>query len=379
MAAPFPTREDFFQVGARELLARAATRPAGKRVTATAVYTVGTNVNSALAGAAAMADEVMRHAAIRYGELFLDSAEGDALERVITDHVSTDIVRRQPSPSVVPVTISRSSSPESANAYTASAGTIVRTDGGIEFRTLSDVTFAANTLGSTTVDAQCQLAGTAGNVDSGTILQFAQQPIDTGVTVANYEPATGGMDLESDRDYLARAKLERTARRMGLADTLRLTALSQPGVKSVSVTELTDSSGDPSGPVEIYISDVNGRANSTMVRMVRDALYAVRVCGIPVYVFGSTPLNATISYSVGYAPNTDTAVAASRLRSLTASMVNELAAGETLQRSMLFAIARTIPGLIVTDSSVLLPTTDLTPSASQSVKTQVALILVNGA
>jgi len=354
------------------------TRPAGKRVTAAAVYTTGTNVNSALAGAAAMADEVMRHAAIRYGELFLDSAEGDALERVVTDHVEANLTRRQPSPAVVPLNIARAYSPQFASPFTLAAGTVVRTEGGIEFKTLSDVNFPASTFGNRAVDAQALLAGTAGNVDYGTIRQFAQAPTDTGITVNNLDYAAGGSDIESDRDYLARAKLERGARKMGVETSLLAAALAQPGVKSAVVVESLNDEGDPDGLISIYVADINGRSNSTMVGMVQSALRSVRVCGIIPYVVGSTPTTQSVMYAVSYAPNTDATVAASRLRALTASMINELATGETLQRSMLFAIARTIPGIIVDDNSVYYPSEDVTPTPGSSIKTRSDLILVNG-
>lgn len=379
MAAPYPTREDFFQLGARELLVRSSLRPPGKRVTAAAVYTVGTNVNSALAGCAAMADEVMRHAAIRLGELYLDSAEGDALERVIVDRIAPDLTRKQPGLASVELTISRVASPQSSAALVFGSGAIVRASSGAEFQLLTDVTFASNVLGNVTVTAEALVVGTGGNVPASTITQFAETPSDTGISVTNLADAAGGSDVESDRDYVTRAKLELASRARGTAGSIESAILRVSGIKWAIVDEMLDSGGDPNGVLKIFVADVNGHSNSAMIEKARIAANSVRTAGmIPDYV-GVSPIVQTISYALSFDVGTNVVVARQQLKSLTVSLVNELAPNETLTRSMLFSVARAIPGAIVTDAAVVLPSADYTPDIGKKVTTNLSSVLVNGA
>lgn len=377
MAAPFPTREDFFQVGAREILARASLRPAGKRVTAAAVYTVGTNVNSALAGCAAMADEVMRHTAIRFGELYLDSSEGDALERVVTDRVAPDLTRKKPSPSLVELTIARVVSPESGSPTTLESGRIVRTQTGIEFELLSDVSFGANVLGAAKVDAQALSAGSDGNVAAGTVVSFAEVPQDSGISVTNLEAAVGGSDIESDRDYLIRAKMELASRARGVTGAIEAAILRVPGVKWAIVEEVLEQ-GDPSGVLRIYVSDANGRSNAALLEQARVAALPVRIAGMVPSFVSVSPQLQSVWYQLDFDVGTNLAAARSQLKSLTVAMVNELSPGESLTRSMLFAIARSVPGAIVMGNSIVSPGGDVSPGVGKKLTTNASLVLVNG-
>lgn len=358
------------------MLLRASLRPAGRRVTAAAVYTVGTNVNSALAGCAAMADEVMRHTAIRFGELYADSSEGDALERIILDHVDPEVTRKKPSPAVVTLSVSRASSPESSLPFTALAGTMVRTPGGVEFVYQEDVSFGAGVLGSVEIEARANLAGISGNVDAGTITEFVQTPSDTGISVTNPSNAAGGSDIETDQDYLARARLEKKARVRGVASALETAALRVDGVKFAVVEELLDSNGDPNGHVRVIVADASGRANSILCDRVRTALLDARAAGVPPVVVSAELWVVMVTYSLSFTPGTNTVAAVEQLRSLTVSMVANLAPQEPLRRSMLYAIARTIPGAIVMDNILPVPASDLVPSVGQKIVTRSDLVNV---
>jgi hypothetical protein len=72
--ADLPTRTDFFDAAAREVVARSEARAPGKRVSPQAIYTPGTDVNLLLAGGSAMAEEVMRQHTLDVKDLYLDSA-----------------------------------------------------------------------------------------------------------------------------------------------------------------------------------------------------------------------------------------------------------------------------------------------------------------
>jgi hypothetical protein len=67
-----------------------------------------------------------------------------------------------------------------------------------------------------------------------------------------------------------------------------------------------------------------------------------------------------------------------QLKALTVAAVNLLAPQETLQRSLLFALARSIPGAIVPDTAILLPAGDVVPDAGEVIKTRLDLVVANG-
>lgn len=378
MAAPFPTKEDLFDIGAREILARASLRPPGKRITAKAVYETGTNINSALAAAAAMGDEAIRNFAIRYGELFLDSAEDSAADRLISDHIDASLRRKEPSRAVVPLRFSRAIPPSDGAPYTIAYDRIFRTESGIEFRLLGDVYFPTNAAGPVFGEAEAKLAGSIGNVDARTITLAAQSLAGTGISLTNEEDAAGGGDKETTRDFVARAKLSRKAARGGTLEAIRLGALSVNGVKSAQVVEGTDSTGQPNGLIYLYIADVSGRANSLLVARVRTALLDYRGAGSAVVIMAGTPAYVSISYVVGFAADADQTACREQLRALTVSAVNQLEPGATLERSMFFAIARKVSGVIVPSSAVSVPSTDVAPGVAETIKTRADLVLVNG-
>jgi hypothetical protein len=377
MSAPFPSRNDLFDIGARELLARSSLRPPGQRVTAKAVYTTGTNVNSALAAIAAMGDECVRHIAIRQGEGFLDSAEDSAADRLVADHIDNTMRRKQPSRAIVTLALARTLAGGGA-AYTQAAGSIIRTETGVEVKTKTDVYFAVNAVGPLSVEAEAVLAGTIGNVDERTLTQFAQQPTDGSLTVTNLEPAVGGDDVETTRDFVARARLSRKAARGGTVEAVRLGALSVDGVRSVQVLEELDGNGNQTGALNVYLADVNGRSNSALIARVRAALLNYRCAGSVPRILSSSPLYSPIAYAVVFGANTDQAAATSQLVALTVAAVNLLQPGATLERSMLYAIARKVSGIAVPASAVTTPAADLVPLPTQTIKTRSDLVTATG-
>ena len=102
-----PTRADYFNLGAEEVVARSLARPPSQRIARDAIFTEGTDINVILASAAGMADEVTRHLALRCGALYLDSAEKNDLDRLVEDRFGPTVQRKQPAPALVPLQFSR--------------------------------------------------------------------------------------------------------------------------------------------------------------------------------------------------------------------------------------------------------------------------------
>jgi hypothetical protein len=345
------------------------------------VFTEGTDINIILAAASAMADEGIRHLAMRIAALYLDSAEGEDLDRLVADRFSPELFRKPASPAVVLLFFTRAP-PSTLASIAFAVGTKFRTETGIEFQLLEPVGLAPGATGPVTARAEAVLAGVGGNVDRGQIRAFVQTPTDPYVQVVNAGVAAGGANRESDSQLRQRARAYYQTVRRGTLPAIELGALSVPGVASASAEEVIDPVSElPAGPIRLSIADANGQANALLVAAVRQGLREYRAAGVPVDILASKPQYVSISYEgLAFRANVDTTAAAAQLRRLTVSAVNLLGPREPLLRSLLFSIARSIPGAIVTASVVRVPAGDLFPTSGESVsfRTTIDRVKVNG-
>lgn len=378
MPTDLPTRDDYFDIGSEEVFSRSSVRPRSTRVSPDAVFTEGTDINIIIAACSAMADEATRHLSLRMAALFLDSAEGDDLDRLVADRFSPTIVRKQAAPAVVTVDLFRSIPPSGGAAVIFPIGTKLRTEQGTEFETTTVASLGLNSTGPVPAVAQAVQAGTVGNVDDEQINAFVQTPSDPEAQVINNEPASGGTDVETDAQLRERARdFFRTARRGTLA-AIEFGALTVNGVESATAVEVLDALGKPNGVVLLQIADVNGNSNAVLADAVRNALLEFRAAGVVVDILLSAPQLEDIEYVLAFRPGTDTIAATQQLKTITNTSINLLAPGEQLLRSLLFALARSIPGAIVTEDSVVTPATDVQAAIAKTIKTTFDRVTVNG-
>jgi hypothetical protein len=379
MPVALPTREDLFQIGAQEILARSASRPERSRISPAAIFTEGTNVNVLLASMSAMGDECLRHLAIREAARVLDTAEDEDLDRAVQNFVSRDIPRLQARPSLVPLRISRSIPPSAGAAINIARGTKVRTPAGIEFETLEICSLSASSTGPVSVEAQAVKVGPEGNVEAGTISQWVTTPSDPYLVVTNSELASGGDYVETNAAYRARAKDFFRAARRGVIGAIEYGAGLVSGVRSATAEELVDENGLPTGVVRMYIADALGRANSSLIESVSRVLSEYRCCGIWVTLVGAIPSYQQIQYALSFKDGTNIANAREQLKLLTVAVVNMLAPSEPLRLSLLGSLARQISGAVVPSYGVEIPAADVTPIRGRVIKTSYDRVLVNGA
>lgn len=380
MADSFPTRDDYFQIGASEVLERSEARPQRERLSREAVFTEGTDINIIIAACSAMADEATRQLATRMAALFLDSAEGEDLDRLVNDRFSPEIVRKQAAPALVPVTFSRAIPPSAGVAVTYDVGTKVRTDQGTEFTLQEAASLGAGSTGPVTVQAQATLAGTAGNVALNTVTQIVEANPDPQVTITNEQVGSGGRNVETDQSLRDRARSFFTQVRRGTLEAIEFGALTVDGVESATAIEELDSgTGLPTGRVSVSIADSNGQANTLLAEAVEEALLEYRAAGITVRVLVTVPLFQTISYqNISFQTGIDTRAAISQLKSLTVAAVNILQPGEPLTLALLYSLAKSIPGAIVPETAVGVPGGDVIPTTEEVIKTRLDLVTVNG-
>lgn len=367
-----PSRADYFNIGAEEVVSRSLARPPEQRISRDAIFTEGTDINLILASSSAMADEVTRNLALRCGALYLDSAEGAELDRLVNDRFGDQVERKQPAPALVPLTFTR---PNPAGAQvTLSIGAKMRTIRGTEFALTQVLTIPAGSTAPVTVQAQAVVVGTGGNVQAETITGFVQQPSDPDLTVTNLVPATGGADVESDASLRERARdFYRTARRGTLA-AVEFGARTVAGVRSATALESVDINGNPTGIVQLFVADANGQANQLLTDAVSLALVEFRCAGVFVSVVGATPRFEDIRFRLRFAAGVDTAAAFEEVRFLTVVAVNGLPPNTILPTSLLLEQARRVPGVIVLEDTMVEPVGDVVPNLGEILKTRADLI-----
>ncbi len=354
------------------MLARSATRPPEQRITREAIYTEGTDANILLAGASAMADEIMRQLGAECAAHFLDSADGDALDRRVFDQFGDEVARKPPARAVVPLVFSRSN--PAGPQLTLPIGYRVRTTRGTEFELAQVLAIAAGSVVPVAVAARAVQAGTAGNVAPRTLTQFVAQPPDTSLTVTNEEPAAGGADKESDSSLRRRARLFYRSARRGTLSAIAFGAETTPGIARANVIEELNALGEPTGIVYVYVADALGQGNSLLVQAVRDVLVEWRAAGVVCDVLGAVPRYEDVTYRLRFKPGTNTAAAFDEVRFLVVGEVNALAPGETLPKSLLMAVPRRVPGVIVLDDALVEPVGDVVPTGAEIIKTTPDLV-----
>jgi len=368
-----PTRVELLNVGADEVRNRTIGQPANNRISYSEVFRPGSDLNLLFAGVSAMADEVQFQAAARLQALLLDGAEGEDLDRLVADRWSPTLFRKQATPALAVLTFTRVTGPLLGLALPF--GTQIRTPSGIVFALTSAVAIPPGSTGPITGYAQATTSGQATNVVIGTITEFVDQPSDPALQVTNLEPATGGDETETDASLRARARAFYDAVRRGTKAAIVFGALTVAGVRGATVVEQVDGFGDPTGIVDLYVADVQGNANAALTAAVILALVEYRAAGVQVNVIGASPVYQPIVLRLRYEAGVDSTIAFDRVRLLVVSAVNALQPQTTLERSLISAQARRVPGVIVLNDAVVTPAGDIVPATGQVIRTTTDLVV----
>lgn len=354
-----PSRTDYFTVFADEVLTRARSRSTGQQVSASEIFTPGSDVNLIGAAGSAMAEEVTRQLGRSTRALTLAGSQGDEVDRWVFDRYGEKVPRKSAAAARVTVTLAR---PTGAfGGFTYGALSRVTTPGGIQFETQSDAVFTGSSVAPVSVVAKAVNAGTAGNVAANQVTRFVTTPADPTTTITNVEPAAGGDATETDALYKARAQAYLLSLAKGTLPALEFGAKTVPGIRQAAAIEELDNLGVLTGRTYLYIADANGQANTALIAEVVAALRTYRTAGLPVIVVGGTPVYQTVTYHLSFDTGVDTVLAFDQVRLTTVARMSQLVPQEPLRRSMLFEIARSVPGVIVPDNGVTVPAGDIVP------------------
>lgn len=209
MSADFPNFQDLFRVARDEILVRNAA------ISRDVVEREGTDANILVASGVAAADEVVGQLTDVAAGLFLDSARGDDLDRLVFDRYGLLRKPAAPSDGIVTFSLTPAGTANPA-AFTIPSGTILQTPDGIQFITTVTTTFPALSL-TLQVPVRSTLAGLSQQAKAGTITSIvsAITGSPSNLVVTNALATAGADDAELDDSLRDRARAFFTTARRG--------------------------------------------------------------------------------------------------------------------------------------------------------------------
>lgn len=380
--ADFPNFIDFFRAARDEALIRQAA------LTREAIERDGSDANVLTAGGAAGADEVMGQLIIAQAGLFLDSAKGDALRRLVFDRFG--LLAKAAAPAFGEVQFSLPT-PNLA-PFVIPASTQLETSNGTQFITTTAVGFPAGTRGPVTITVRSVLAGSDQQAGPNTITNITSQipGAADGLTVANAQATAGADDEEGDDSLRARARAFFTTAQKATLSAIVQGALAVPGVRTAQAFEVLESNGTPGRAVQLVIADAYtdnlaqldtvppayAAQSQAFAVTVFGALDNVRAAGINVLVIvGSVvmlPIVLHLTFKAGAANDPATITAAAK--AIAVEYTNNLPPGTVWDPVALLALLRNVPGLQITGNEVASPNGQVVPTPLQVIRTTLAIV-----
>lgn len=194
------------------------------------------------------------------------------------------------------------------------------------------------------------------------------------MAVTNPDVAAGGDASETDSLLRERARTFLRNARRGTVGAIESGGLAVEGVRLATAVEELDANGDPTGRVQLFISDAQGQGNSALAAAVAAELLEYRAAGVIVDVVASQPRFEAIVFALLFQSGTDSTLAFDEVKQLVVSTVNRLAPNTTLERSLLFSIARSVTGVIVPDTAIQVPVGDIVPADGEVIRTRLDLV-----
>lgn len=356
-----PSRLDFFRLGRDYVTSR------NTKLDPAQADIEGSDLNIFLGVTSVIADKVTRQLAYRTAALLLDGATEEDLDRLVFDRFQ--IFRKGASGAVGSIKIFRTSF--AAGAGSVPTGTVVTSNTGIEYVTLTTATFGATDVVSR-ADVRASQAGKDTQVGAGAITNFASAGdlFDPTLQVVNELPTAGGEDVETDQFLRDRARTFWTSAQRGTLSAIEFGAKTVSGVVSAQAIEAVDDGPTPARIVNLYISDSSGVASEVLAQQVRVALQDYRAAGIQVIVFTSLPELVDIQLRLRFRANVDTVTLTEIVRNGVVAFVNSLPVNGTLYVSQLYATLQRYvdDGLIVDKDTLVAPVGDLVPTIGQTIR-----------
>ncbi len=376
----FPTQPDLVLIWKSELLAK------NGKLTLDIAERDGTDVNILANATGAMADEVVGKLVDVESGLYLDSAVGQKLDRLVFDRFGLSRKQAAPALGTVAFTATRKTL---QTAFSIPDGTLLSTSDGIQFITVGIALFPASSTGPVYVVVRSVLAGLDQTADENTITSIvspiAGAPSD--LVVTNPLATSGASDAESDPDLRNRARSFWVNARRGTLGAVEQGALAVQGVQRASAIEVYDTSGRPARLVQLVVASqftdvlvklgVDPPAYATQSQQLAAQVFAGldewRPAGTFVQVIVAQVVLLPVTLNLKFAATANPDLAASIARALVAAYSNTLSPGQIWSVREILALLRNVPGLYYTGQEILSPEGDVIPKPLQVIRTPMRL------
>lgn len=374
-----PTFDDLLATAQAEALVR---QPS---LSVDAVTRPGADANAILAAGAAAADQVVGAQLVPLSaSLFLDSALGPQLDRLVFDRYG--LIRKPAAPALASVQFTTPTN--TSVAFTIPVNTLLQTADGTQFVTTEAVTFPAASSGPVLVGVRSVLAGAKQQAAIGTITSIVA-PISgapSGLAVSNPLATAGAADAESDDSLRSRAQQFFTTARRGTLKAIEQGALAVAGVQTAKAIEVTDASGRPNKVVLLAITDQftnallgsNPATYQTQSQQLAQAVYNglsdVRGAGIYVQVQVAVVIMQSVLLNLRFYAGVDQGAVAIAARMAVVNYINNLAPGATFSYAAAEQLLAAVWGLDYQGDEIVTPAGDVVPLPLQVLRTTVDLV-----
>lgn len=380
-----PSALDLFRIGRSEMLVR------NGRLSPEEIDRQGSDLNNLVAAAAAMGDECMGQLASVRADLYVGTARGDALDRLITDRYP-DLTRKQAAPSFGYVTFSFATAV--ATAFSIPDATALSTADGIQFITVGSYSIPVGTT-SKQVPIRSLLAGVNQKASINKIRNIMGAipgaPV-SGMTVTNLAATFGGEDREKDADYAVRYTLHYLAARRATIGAIQQAVLSIPGIVKATVFENLDVLGRPIGYVQVDVADsytdqfvasgsfpaAYAAQLANLTAQIDALLMEWRAAGVGVVVRFATVVLQSVRVVLAYAAGADQASVNNIVLAKIVQYVNNLNPGQPVILEQLRNLLRETSGVYYTGNEIVTPTGNIVPLPGQVLRTSPTFTSIGG-
>lgn len=381
--ADFPSFDDLFRAGRDEALIRQG------KLTREVIEREGSDANILNALSAAAGEQVIDQLTDTESGLFLDSAEDEALDRLVFDRYG--LVRKSASPALGSVSFSVSTA--TTAAFTIPAGTLLASLDGIQYATTQSVLFPLNSVGPVLAPISSVLAGKSQQAAANTITSLISSitGAPSSLVVTNTIATAGADDDELDDSLRDRARQFFITARRGTIAAIETGALAVQGVRTAKAFEVNDALGRPARFVLLVVSDAftDALANLSatpptyaaqskqLALAVFNGLSDVRPAGIFVQVVVAQVILQPIQLALTFQAGVDADATAEEARSLVTSYINSLQPGVSLTRANIVNAIRSVSGLFITGNEVASPAGDVAVRPLQVLRTSLSLVVAS--
>lgn len=377
----FPTFSDHLRTARDEMLSRNST------LTLEVIEREGSDANALTGGIAAVGDDLTTQMVRAQAGLFLDSARGSLLDRLVFDRYG--ISRKPASQALGSVVFTTTTAAPST--IPIPRGTQLTTSDGRQFVTWADAAFPMGSVGPITVEVRSVLPGADQQARSGTITSIESQLTNQtdDLVVTNLLATAGADDEEEDDQLRARARMFFTTARRGTLKAIEAAALAVPGVRTATVFEGLDALGRPARFVNLIVADAftddlvdldptpatYETQSQVLAEDVALALDDVRAGGIYVAIQVAVVVLQPITLGLRFLAGVNADLVALNARGVLAAYVNSLPPGADMLVANLIAKLRTVNGLEVTGAEILSPAGDVVVPNLQVLRTGINLVV----